>query len=241
MIENLLLAVFLPLMLYRVAFAQTPELAKCVFKKEGENWTGTCDSLIAQFTISPAKTIKTGIWRTDAKPVSVWSGVMADSEFTDPGIELEIYDGGSGVLRTLDGWFAIDGFVQTNDAIRFQLDLSQEVPPTELDRAIIERAAAILNSNSVWNRADNRKCDSSATQWSIYCAVYQATIDVTGGFHHRRPALELIRQLVEERTAGRNYHHRLMDYNNDPSTSLTDVKRLFNDAIARISRSNKKE
>jgi hypothetical protein len=57
---------------------------------------------------------------------------------------------------------------------------------------------------------------------------------VTGGFHHRRPALELVRQIVDERSEGRNYHHRLMDYNNDPSTRLEDVQSLFAEALARM-------
>jgi hypothetical protein len=57
---------------------------------------------------------------------------------------------------------------------------------------------------------------------------------VTSGFHHRRPALEVVREIVDERAATRNYHHRLMDYNNDPKTHLDDVKSLFKEALNRI-------
>jgi|HubBroStandDraft_4_1064222.scaffolds.fasta_scaffold164813_3 hypothetical protein len=31
----------------------------------------------------------------------------------------------------------------------------------------------------------------------------------------RRPAMEVVRIIIDERSAGRNYQHRLMDYNND--------------------------
>jgi hypothetical protein len=62
----------------------------------------------------------------------------------------------------------------------------------------------------------------------------KATIDVTGGFGHRRPALEVVRSIVDERTASRNYNHRLMDYNNDPRTQLDDVKSLFGEALLRM-------
>jgi hypothetical protein len=96
------------------------------------------------------------------------------------------------------------------------------------------RADALLSSDSVWNRADNRKCDAAARTWSIYCALERATREVTGGFHHRRPALEVVRVIVEERTKDRNYDHRLMDYNNDASTHLADVRTLFAAALARI-------
>jgi len=55
----------------------------------------------------------------------------------------------------------------------------------------------------------------------------KATIEVTGGFSHRRPALEVVREIIDERTATRNYHHRLMDYNNDRTTHLSDVQSFF--------------
>jgi hypothetical protein len=61
-------------------------------------------------------------------------------------------------------------------------------------------------------------------------------IEATGGFHHRRPASELVRVIVDERSKGKDYSHRLMDYNNDKSTRLSDVQSLFAEAIARIKR-----
>jgi hypothetical protein len=92
----------------------------------------------------------------------------------------------------------------------------------------------LLSSDAVWNRADDRKCDAAAKTWSIYCALEHATREVTGGFHHRRPALETVRLIVEERTKGRDYSHRLMDYNNDTSTHLNDVRSLFAEALAKM-------
>jgi hypothetical protein len=118
--------------------------------------------------------------------------------------------------------------------MNFEADAAREVAPNALDRAIVRRAATILSSVAVWNRADNRKCPTSETTWSIYCAMERATIDVTGGFAHRRPALEVVRTIVDERSVHRNYNHRLMDYNNDPRTHLPDVKSLFDEALTRM-------
>jgi hypothetical protein len=149
-------------------------------------------------------------------------------------VEIEIYTGGTGVARTEAGWFPISGFRVTDNAIRFQLSGKKEVPPNAVDREILERAATIINSDAVWNRADNRICPTAAKSWSIYCAIERAQLDILGGFHHRRPAAELVREIVDARTKGRPYHHRMMDYNNDPITHLSDVKSLFVEAIARI-------
>jgi hypothetical protein len=138
------------------------------------------------------------------------------------------------VARTYAGWFPISGFGVTNSTIRFQLSGKKEVPPNAVDREILEHAARIITSDAVWNRADNRTCPATATSWSIYCAVERAQLDLLGAFHHRRPAGEVLREIVDARTKGRPYHHRMMDYNNDPTTYLSDVKSLFSEAIGRI-------
>ena len=158
----------------------------------------------------------------------------ADLDKSTDDVEIEIYTGGSGVARTYAGWFPISGFSVSDGTIRFQLAGKQELPPNAVDREILEHAATIITSDAVWNRADDRKCPATATTWSIYCAVERAQLDVVGAFHHRRPAGELVREIVEARTKDRTYQHRMMDYNNDPTTHLSDVKSLFAEAIARV-------
>jgi hypothetical protein len=158
----------------------------------------------------------------------------ADLDKSTDDVEIEIYNGGSGVARTYAGWFPISGFTVTNGTIQFQLGGKQEVPPNAVDREILERASTIISSDAVWNRADDRMCPITATTWSIYCAVERAQLDIVGAFHHRRPAGELVREIVETRTKDRTYQHRMMDYNNDRTTHLSDVKSLFAEAIARI-------
>jgi hypothetical protein len=174
-----------------------------------------------------------GVWRKDSSPSAVWSGEMTDRDGTAP-VELEAY-ASSGILRTVYGWFCATNIVATAQGLSFDVDTTQEVPPNDLDREIVQRAAAILSNTSVWNRNDNRRCAPQATTWSIYCAMETATAELTGGMDHRRPAMEVVREIVGDRTAGRNYDHRLMDYNNDPTTTLADVASLFHEALARIS------
>jgi hypothetical protein len=149
-------------------------------------------------------------------------------------VEIEIYEGGSGVIRTYQGWFPVTGFSVNPSGMHFQFDGKHEVPPNVLDKEILEHASTVIISGAVWNRADDRECRADATAWSIYCAVERAMIEVTGGFNHRRPAGQLVRQVVDERSANRNYSHRMMDYNNDPRTVMADVRSLFAEAMARI-------
>lgn len=219
-----------------IANDDPPGTGLCTIRLTGGVWKGSCGQISGEtpaVTVAPSKAITTGVWRAGIKPTAVWSGKMTYSDFTDE-IEVEVYDRGSGVLRTTYGWFPVSNFVLSTNTLQFQFDSSHEIPPSELDRKIVQRAAAILSSDAVWNRADNRECATGDTKWSIYCAMEQATREITGGFHHRRPALQVVRQIVDARSAGRDYHHRLMDYNNDPSTSLQDVQVLFTEALARM-------
>ena len=215
-----------------------PPSPECVLRRAGTTWEGQCRVRIEgeeiSLSMASAPAITSGLWRRGATPSSVWAGTVVVGSDPPSPVELEVYGDGSAVLRTLLGWFAVSRFVSGNDAVRFDIDTSREVAPNEIDREIIQRADRILSSEAVWNKADDRQCRNGAGTWSIYCAMEKATIDVAGAFHHRRPAIEIVRAIVDERSANRGYHHRLMEYNNDATTRLEDVRSLFAEALARI-------
>ena len=211
---------------------------RCVFTRTaGAPWTGSCGALSGRhptFAIVPEPSVTSGRWRLDRTPVSAWAGQMAEPGTRTTRVEIEAYQDGTGILRTMQGWYGLSNVRSTASTVRFDIDTARELPPGDLDRQIIVRAATILSTEAAWNRADNRDCPDGATSWSIYCAMRLATLQVTGGIHHRRPALELVREVVAERAAARDYDHALMDYNNDRSTRLDDVQSLFAEAERRI-------
>jgi hypothetical protein len=192
------------------------------------------DGEMPVITVTRTDAITSGTWRKEAKPKKVFAGVSDVTGDLNQPVELEIYRGNSGVLRTVYKWVPVTNFRSSAKALRFDIDTSADVKPSLLDRDIVRRAAAMLSSDAVWNRHDNRKCPKDAATHSIYCAMIDASIAVTGGFNHRRPAMEAVRAIVDERSAGRPYHHRLMDYNNDPKTTLGDVQSLFAEALRRM-------
>jgi hypothetical protein len=108
-------------------------------------------------------------------------------------------------------------------------------PVAQSDLQIVKRAQQIVNAPSKWNRSDTRACPAHAKTFSIYCALEKATNDVSGKFEHRGAAMQEARFVVEGMAPGRNYHHRLMDYNNDPSTTFADLQEFFRRLESRIS------
>ena len=231
----------IPAVLFVVAVlvtTQAPTPPTCTLRNIAERWEGSCGSLIegekTSLSIASASAIATGAWRQGETPRVVWAGTMVVGSYPATPIEIEVHGEGTGAIRTVFGWFSVSRFVQANDALELDIDSSHEVPPSAIDRGIIKRAMVILSAETAWNRSDNRDCPGNATTWSIFCALQRATIDVAGAFHHRRPALQVVRRIVDERTTDRPYEHRLMDYNNDPTTKLEDVQTLFREALKRI-------
>lgn len=111
---------------------------------------------------------------------------------------------------------------------RSQDDSDARPPVSKSDVAIVQKARQILDSPQKWNRADNRNCPQTETTFSLYCALETATFDVTGDFAHRGAAMQEARFVIDNDLAPQNtYHHRLMDYNNDPHTTFADVQRFF--------------
>ena len=94
----------------QTASPSTPAVHVCQFRPvNGVGWKGWCGRLggqIPTLTIAPARAITTGVWRKGAGPTKVWAGDITYSDDVDQ-IEIEVYAGGSGVLRTSDGWFPI--------------------------------------------------------------------------------------------------------------------------------------
>jgi len=112
----------------------------------------------------------------------------------------------------------------------------RDQPVTNDDLRILLKAEELLKDESVWNRKDDRECDDDEAtgKRSLFCALQKACIDVLGAYDHRRVALQEVRFAVEDATRGRDFEHRLRDFNNLPTTRLTDVQRVLRVATDRV-------
>jgi hypothetical protein len=108
-------------------------------------------------------------------------------------------------------------------------------PVTRADLQIVQRARKILDSPAKWNRKDTRECPAGEKTFSLYCALEEATKQVSGDFKHRGAAMQEARFVIDEIAPNRGkYNHRLMGYNNDPTTTWADVQRFFKLLEARV-------
>jgi hypothetical protein len=115
-----------------------------------------------------------------------------------------------------------------------------------VDLKIIQRADSILSDSLKWNKQDDRECvdDIETGHYSLYCALYKASIDIAGEYIHRRPAMQIVRFTLEKYDNGRVKDHRLMDWNNHPNTTFAEVKKVLKESLGTVKKqlegSNKK-
>jgi hypothetical protein len=121
-------------------------------------------------------------------------------------------------------------------ALALDPDAVRSMPVTEDDVRILVVTEELLKNESHWNRQDDRRCrdDEQTGRRSLFCALYRASKDVLGGYQHRRAALEHVRLVIMELTPQSGYKHRVMDYNNDPQTTLADIKNVLETALGRV-------
>jgi len=101
-----------------------------------------------------------------------------------------------------------------------------------LDVQILKRANDILSSESVWSKEDDRKCqdDIESNKYSLFCALYKASVDIVGEYDHRKPGLQQVRWIIDDQYKERLAGHRLMDFNNHVKTNFDEIKNLLQES-----------
>ena len=125
------------------------------------------------------------------------------------------------LMKTSDGWFAMDHLKIFSDRIEFEMDNDPDPPVTESDLLIIRKTITLLKEEKQWNRNDDRKCkdDVENQKYSLFCALHTASVDVSGSYDHRKAVLQIIRKTIVEIYPSKVLEHRLRDFNNLPETN----------------------
>jgi hypothetical protein len=138
------------------------------------------------------------------------------------------------VGRTPFGWFAIEKMEQSANGLLVSMNADRQVRPTKSDIGIITRALELIPNENVWNKNDNRQCPAGQIKLSLFCALQNATTEILGGVHYRQPALQAVREVLNTVDAERIKTHRIMDYNNHPETTLSEIHAVLKNAQAAL-------
>ena len=111
-------------------------------------------------------------------------------------------------------------------------------PATEKDRQIIEFAGKLLADSSRWHQDDDRECENDIenNRWSLFCALQHASMEIYGEYNHHNTAIQSVRFVIDELVPNHGFPHTLMDYNNESSTTHSDILRVLELSRQRIER-----
>lgn len=229
--------------------ASTPTAAagmSCTLTRDGDQYKGTCgipcevhnlavnfDGVKRGFTCSePVRQVPASLKAT-AKS-GQWLGEMQGRQPEDPTrFELMTTSTG-GVAKLPYGWFAVQSAREQAGTMTISMAPGKQLPPTADDVKILQRAIQLIPNTAAWNKNDDRNCPPGQQKLSLFCALMQATTEVSGGIHYRQPALQAAREVLNEVGGSRLGKHRLMDYNNHPDTTLQEIHNLLSTAQARV-------
>lgn len=133
------------------------------------------------------------------------------------------------LIKTSDGWFAMNNLKIYSDNITFEMDNDPEPPVTESDLMIIRKTIELLKDEKDWNRNDDRQCkdDIENKTYSLFCALHVASVEVAGSYDHRKAVLQIIRKTIVDIYPQKKLEHRLRDFNNLPETDHTILMDLL--------------
>jgi very-short-patch-repair endonuclease len=252
MIKTLTLAGIAAVVLAAVSaqaqMAAAPNTISCDLKREAGVYAGSCsipcavnslavniDGPRAGFSCAaPDRTVNVTLKAQER--FDDYLGTMQGKEPEDPTrfSVMKPKDGKPGVARTPFGWFALTEAKEEGETLKMTISANRQLPPTADDLKIIERALALIPNKDVWNKEDNRQCPTGQTKVSLFCAMMQATTEVSGGVHYRQPAMQAVREVLNEVGGDRVKLHRIMDYNNHPDTTLEEIHALLRRAEAKL-------
>jgi len=131
------------------------------------------------------------------------------------------------MVRATFGWHPVNYIEIKKNILVFEWDWSFRPNLEQADMEILNKANDILKSENDWDNNDDRNCkeDLANKKYSLYCAIYKATMDVTSDFNHRGAALEIVRKMIREENSNKHYQHDLMDFNNQ--NSFAAIKSLL--------------
>jgi hypothetical protein len=159
---------------------------------------------------------------------ALWVGTI-DGANASRAVEIATYQYSSGprlIVRT-GAWHLLDELSVSDDGLRLAWNEGVEAPPSQIDLDIFLAARDLLSDEALWDREDDRNCENDTSLISLYCALARATAGAMGRYQHRQPAMQAVRRVIAEEWPDRVVDHRLMNFNNDPRTTLADVHRLF--------------
>lgn len=227
------LVALVPCSLLRQAQAQqlnNPRIECRLTRQTDGLFAGKCfqpDGLGIPGTVAAGETFQIMLAPPAANEANLWRGTVgSDKNGLSPvGVDQ------AGAYRWMRYWAAVSAVQLTADSFQFSFDPASTVAPTQDDVEILRRARKYLDVPANWSHQPDVDVYAAATAFAknpnlarrgfcpaagprtLFCALYQASIEQTGEFWWGRPAVNAIRAAVIADDAANKLPHPLMEFN----------------------------
>jgi len=107
-------------------------------------------------------------------------------------------------------------------------------PVDQKDLEIVEKAGRLLSQRKHWDHEESPSCMPVNRRFGLGCALRFASELVLGEYQHRRTALQEIRFAILEVSGRSEYKHKILEFNNAPTTDYADVQEVLSIALGRV-------
>lgn len=210
-------------------------------RRGAEGLAGTCqegDSVVGAITLASPSAGAPHLWRGVIRgPRFESAAVHGPIGESDIGLDIR-----SAVVRLGRSWLSARDVRTDSDEVRFSFRSDRAAPANEIDVSILEKAREMLANQDSWNRRDSTDMDRApamgfacapAPRQSMFCAVYLASLQVSGDYFHFRPAVNAVRWAAGDSSRER-YRHPLIEFNNDPTVTLANVQGVLDAALGSV-------
>ncbi len=219
----------------------TAQRVQCALTPQGDgSYRGPCsgfDEGRGTLGMRPGSPIAPGEIPVALPTDVAWTGTLQIPRWPDLSIEMEgsPYEPEPAlVIKSQVAWLLVEDPLVDLYELSFWFQFDEDAPPTYQDLEILELAEATMSDERVWDRSANRRCSPSAVTWTLYCALRDATVEVTGEFHDRQPALVILREVIDGVFREFAFERPLIDYNTYEDAILVEMHRLLSSAQARV-------
>jgi hypothetical protein len=131
----------------------------------------------------------------------------------------------------------LSGCYQTENGIVFGKPEYEKrsIAVTVVDLKILQVADDLLSDEDGWSKDSETDCYIQEKN-SLFCALEKASIEVNGQYIHRKAALQEVRFAIDDYYPSYWRQHRLADFNSNPQTRFSDIKRVIAVAINNVKR-----
>jgi hypothetical protein len=107
-------------------------------------------------------------------------------------------------------------------------------PVDASDLEILESTLKIFQKESRWKRKGREDCKKDLSRFTLSCALVFSSTGIKGDYVHFRPSVQEVRLAIHAVFPGRTFEHPIHQFNNDPATTIEDIRRVVRRARDRV-------